>query len=340
MSKVRAPKKVRNICFTLNNYTLEEEAKLTDSDLWRYLIYGREVGENGTPHLQGYMELNRQMNWRSLKKKLGERYHLESRLGTQEEAIIYCKKDGDFLELGTKKKQGCRVDLIELKEKVLKGDKKVRDIIKDDVQNYQQLRFVEGLSKYIALPKEQIKRKVYWYWGPSGIGKTFDAFEEAKNEEYWMSGKDLKWFEGYWGQPNVIIDDFRGDFCTFHFLLRLLDDYPLRVEYKGSSTPWLATTIWVTSTYSPLRVYRDVSDESMKQLLRRISVYRRYVNLGNQVQATRDDILEAWDLMERSRTAHLLNGVLTSDADGKPVEPNWSESEEWKWYCEVFEINK
>ena len=54
-------------CFTINNPTDEEsfllsiwgesiEADGEQSDA-SYLVFGREVGESGTPHLQGYVEL-------------------------------------------------------------------------------------------------------------------------------------------------------------------------------------------------------------------------------------------------------------------------------------------
>ena len=40
--------KSRNFCFTLNNYTEEEENILITADC-KYLVMGKEVGESGTP---------------------------------------------------------------------------------------------------------------------------------------------------------------------------------------------------------------------------------------------------------------------------------------------------
>jgi Putative viral replication protein len=52
-------KKVQKFCFTLNNYTEDEFKKIGEYMLKNavYGIVGREIGELGTPHLQGYINL-------------------------------------------------------------------------------------------------------------------------------------------------------------------------------------------------------------------------------------------------------------------------------------------
>lgn len=54
----------RYICWTLNNPTESEIANLQSLVLdppqtFTYVLYGKEVGENGTPHLQGYLECSK-----------------------------------------------------------------------------------------------------------------------------------------------------------------------------------------------------------------------------------------------------------------------------------------
>jgi len=65
---------------------------------------------------------------------------------------------------------------------------------------------------------------VHWLAGPTGCGKTMMAF--GNGEDVWMSSV-LPWFDGYVGQAEAILDDYRSGDIPFNRLLRLLDRYPL-----------------------------------------------------------------------------------------------------------------
>jgi len=87
--------------FTLNNYTAEEEAALSiQDDSVEYLVWGREVGESGTPHLQGFVIFRERKRIRGVKSVIGQRCHVELARGSNTQAADYCKKDGQFVELG------------------------------------------------------------------------------------------------------------------------------------------------------------------------------------------------------------------------------------------------
>lgn len=98
--------KSRNFQFTLNNYTQEHEDKLKkmfDDKKLLCVQYGREVGESGTPHLQGYVNLKygktiTAMN-KFFTKHLGKAPHLE--IPRNLEALWnYNKKDGNVVQHG------------------------------------------------------------------------------------------------------------------------------------------------------------------------------------------------------------------------------------------------
>lgn len=115
------PPKAKRWCFTLNNPTEGEKQLLADllnSDHVSYGIVGREIGDSGTPHLQGYCIFDQEKRFNAAKRLLGDRVHLEVSKGTPKQASDYCKKDGDFDEYGEcpAAGQGKRTDWERLKE--------------------------------------------------------------------------------------------------------------------------------------------------------------------------------------------------------------------------------
>lgn len=250
-------------CFTWNNFDENYKTILRNSNCI-YLVFGIEVGESGTEHLQGYIEFESNKRLAFL-KKIHSAIHWEKRIGTASQAAEYCKKDGRYEEFGeiSKPSQGARKDIDKVRDLVSSGAG-MKDIV-TQVSSYQAIRYGETLLKYVEI-KRTWKPEVKWFHGPTGAGKTKRAMEEAKNP--YVSGRNLKWWEGYDAHEDVIIDDFRKDFCTFHELLRILDRYEYRIEVKGSSRQLLAKRIWITSCYMPEDVYD--TREDVAQLLRRI----------------------------------------------------------------------
>lgn len=97
-------------CFTLNNYTSDEHESIIALET-KYKVIGKEVGKEGTPHLQGYLEFGKAMRFNAMNKLL-PRAHLEPAIKPQQ-AAEYCKKEKDFIEEGTPswKRMGYRSDL-------------------------------------------------------------------------------------------------------------------------------------------------------------------------------------------------------------------------------------
>lgn len=105
-------------CLTLNNYTEDEVEQwnnvLGDELVVRYGIYGFEVGESGTPHLQGFVILNQPARLTAIRALFGERVHAEFAKATSKRAAEYCKKDKEFKEFGQfPGSQGKRTDIDE-----------------------------------------------------------------------------------------------------------------------------------------------------------------------------------------------------------------------------------
>lgn len=91
--------RARGFCFTANNYTEELFLLLLNYTLASYVCIGKEVGDSGTPHLQGYFRFVNCVRFSTLKKAFPT-VHFEVARGTAEQNITYCSKEGDFHERG------------------------------------------------------------------------------------------------------------------------------------------------------------------------------------------------------------------------------------------------
>lgn len=86
-------------CFTINNYTDEDITRINGIEC-DYLVFGRERGESGTPHLQGFVIFSSNQRFNAVKNAIGSHAHIEVARGTSAQASNYCKKDNDFEERG------------------------------------------------------------------------------------------------------------------------------------------------------------------------------------------------------------------------------------------------
>lgn len=112
--------KATAFCFTVNNYSADDIPKLKLLEK-KYLIVGRETGENGTPHLQGYVHFGKQVSAKRLRDVV-PRAHIEKARGSPGQNRDYCSKGGDFEEDGDLPGgQGKRNDLAKMWEMVKEG---------------------------------------------------------------------------------------------------------------------------------------------------------------------------------------------------------------------------
>lgn len=272
--------------FTCNNPLpgIEQHYEsLVQSGIARGLIFGREHGSiNGTPHLQAFVRWTQPRSFRWVVRTLtGPEPHAPPHVEPTRDVrayIEYCKKEGDYVVYGDVQSQrGKRTDLIEACESLL--EHKDLNVFKEEYAHLY-VKFHRGFEKLVLHPPRDIwsPPTVIWIYGPTGTGKTRWFWEKYGHEPVWPANDTLKWFDGYSGQDVVLFDDFRGHWCTFSFLLRVLDGYRLQVPVKGGFVWWTPKTIVVTSCYSPEDVYKDKTDESLKQLTRRITSVKYTAN--------------------------------------------------------------
>jgi len=264
--------KVRHICFTINNYDGTEIDKLRAWSQCTYAIVGHEVAPTtGTPHLQGYCEFKQQVLLSTLKTKVLQKISVQERKGTPKEASNYCRKEDPFAsEWGTISEQGRRTDLDIVTEQII-GGARMKTIARAHPETYVKFhRGLRSLQATLIEPRDEIPTVTVLY-GETGAGKSKLARETTPDRYVWGPEQE-KWFDGYEGQKDVIFEEFRGQF-PFGHLLRLLDRYDCKVQYKGGLIEFVGTNIVITSPVHPREWYPNLSSDEgkMDQLLRRIS---------------------------------------------------------------------
>lgn len=271
-------------CFTINNPS-DEEKKLCNEIICTYIVLGNEVGANGTPHIQGYIEFKDAKSLKAVKKLLGGKAHLEARKGTPLQASDYCKKDKDFTERGKVCEQGKRNDLEEIADLVKTGG--VKAIIEQRADAFIKYgKNIERLAELLVKPRSE-KPTVTWLWGATGTGKTRFATDN-NTANYYIWNCSSKWWNGYNQQERIVIDDYTwdGSDTGFRYLLRLLDRYSIQVETKGGMVHINSPQIFITCEFPPQSIFQQ--GNQLNQLLRRVD---------NVIEMTRGDVIYDDDIV-------------------------------------------
>lgn len=257
----------RGWCFTINNpkdFDKERVVALKTSGC-DYVICGEEVGQGGTPHLQGYVHFKEAKSLKSLSKLL-PRARLEAAKGTGSQNRDYCVKEGVILtEWGTMPQDPVAQGVhgakgaksgVEYWEK-LKAAAKTGDLEALDAKTFvTQYRTVKAIQKDYSEKKEPLAETTgEWWWGPSGSGKSRTARETYP--QAYIKGVN-KWWDGYNGEDVVIIEDLdKFNVALGGDLKRWCDHYSFPAEVKGGGMNIRPKKIIITSQYDINEIWED-----------------------------------------------------------------------------------
>lgn len=253
---------------TLNNPT---ELEISNLKLWdvRRCVCTREMGEEGTPHLQLYVTFTRSYRLSALKKLLS-RAHWEPSITTDWNYEL--KGDSEVVHLVDNRKQGKRCD-IELAYAAAEKKQTTKEYVVEQRPGLQAIKHYRAICDILDEPRAVAPVDVRWYYGPTGSGKTWSAHSEFPGLYTCLT---YKWWDGYEAQETILIDDFRPVWCKWEELLRLTDRYPFRVEYKGGSREVKFKRVIITAPTTPEEMFAGYVAEDIGQLIRRIGTRREF----------------------------------------------------------------
>lgn len=141
------------------------------------------------------------------------------------------------------------------------------------------IQYSSGISKLIqfTMKPRDFKTQVYWCYGTTGTGKSRWCMEQMERENSYSKNSQTKWWDGYYGQKDVLIDDYRPNKeMNFSYMLNLMDRFPMVVESKGQTIHFVSHRIFITAPLPPRELFLEVSDgkwsnDAIDQFERRIT---------------------------------------------------------------------
>lgn len=308
----------KSYCFTLNNYTETDVEYFATYQDCHHLYIGKEVGESGTPHLQGYVCWGNSKRITGVKKihECWKRVHLiDSLPGRAKANRKYCLKGeqphSEYEELKDKGpnygknvqvvadhcdlNQGQRTDLDEFRDAILSGAialelymeypglmAKYRNFYKDLRQLYLKRRDYPGGGKRNR--RREVDLQIHW--GVAGAGKSEVA---AVAGAFGLDLASKGWFDGYDDEEVVVIEEFDWQKFDIDVVKQLFDVNPYRLNIKGSGAQSNFKTIYLTSNSDPSGWWPGASEEDREAFMGRVSEVHYYPNKSahNKRKATK-----------------------------------------------------
>ena len=234
-----------------------------------YVIAGNEIAETGTPHLQMFMIVSYPMHYKTVKSFFPGAYAQETyEHATPAQNITYCKKEGDWWEVGTPPVDEAAQpaptgggDTQAAKWAAIVANAKAGDIEKIDASYL--LRYynaIQKLSHHSYTSSDDLDTCCgIWIYGPINTGKSH-VVREAFGPSNLLLKTKTKWWDMYSGQPVVLIDEIDPQWAWENrsLLKEWADKYQFPGEIKGGVIQMRPKCVIVTSNWSIDQVYEGL----------------------------------------------------------------------------------
>lgn len=273
-------------CWTYFGDDVEENRPCIPDELCVYRIQGKETcPETGRKHLQCFAHLRKRMRWSTLHKRYPGLRNLEVCKGTPYQNFLYCSKEGDFIEVGTRP--------TEIKSRKADENKCFSDALNADTleegisiikQEAPRDWCIHSANITYALQQNKKKKFVHKYnefkidvlptdkailiYGPSGIGKTAYALSHFENPLLVTHMDKLRELTS--DHDGIVFDDMSFKHYPPEAIIALLDmeyDRDIHTRYRCSVIPEGMPRIFTHNTENPF--YEETIHEDQKEAIGR-----------------------------------------------------------------------
>jgi len=247
--------------FTINNFTAKDVEWCQNIGIQvNRMVASKEVGEGGTPHIQGYFTLKKATRFGPMKKLHSKAHWFGCKV--EEAAALYpLKADSEIIVNVNYTRQGNRTDLdsaiedaaeLSARELWLKHAKTMVRYSKGILQ-YSRIKRAKIMQAKYALedfkwPAIEDWKTSYIIWGDAGIGKTEFAKAHFKNPLFVCNMDDLKDFSE--DHDGIIFDDMDFKHIPREAQIHILDvDNPrtIKCRYENAVIPAGTKKIFTTN---------------------------------------------------------------------------------------------
>jgi len=250
----------RKWCLTINNYEKNSvETMVENFDTNTQYIIGREIGENGTPHLQIYIEYKNARSFNSMKKNFPTA-HIEKAKGTARQNYDYCSKEGKHIS---------NMDVMTFREKMAAIA----------LEEYKGVEWKEWQQDVLDLiDGKPDNRSIHWYFDRVGnIGKSYLTkyialtrnvviCDGKKNDIYNQVNVCIENKK----QPKIIILDIprsSQDFVNYGVIEKLKDGMIYSGKYEGGVCIFPAPFVICFANHGPDKEQMSTDRWKIKEVM-------------------------------------------------------------------------
>lgn len=256
--------RARNWAITMNNYPKDifvHFTRMFQHDVNTKWIFGKEIGKQGTPHVQGFVSWKSGV-WDTRMRKLFPKCNVEPCKKAAVNNYLYCVKDDHF------------ITNIDARTKKQKEDAEMRlwkeTLLKEDYTDVTWKPWQKQVLEILDGPVD--KRHLYWFWEPVGnVGKSYlVTYISLTREVICASGKATDVFNQVNNTINiekkrdcrtVIVDCPRSaaDYLSYGALEKLKDGFLYSGKYEGGKC-WLRKPHVIVFANTPPKAYKMSKD--------------------------------------------------------------------------------